>query len=183
MRQKLTLHPDARCDAVTGIAVEVARPAPRRVVVRYTVIGAIGDLSVPAETLPTRADGLWRTTCFEAFVRGPSGEAYCELNMSPSRQWACYRFDAYREGMTPMRGIGGPHVAIMRVESGLEQGAVWDLDGAPDLQNEGPWGVGLSAVIEEACGRLSHWALAHPRGKPDFHHADSFALQLVTAEP
>jgi hypothetical protein len=39
--------------------------------------------------------------------------------------------------------------------------------------------VGLSAVIEEISGRRSYWALAHPPGKADFHHFDSFALEVV----
>jgi len=36
--------------------------------------------------------------------------------------------------------------------------------------------LGLSAVIEEISGHRSYWALAHPPGKADFHHSDSFAL-------
>jgi hypothetical protein len=28
-------------------------------------------------------------------------------------------------------------------------------------------------------GTKSYWALAHPQGKPDFHHVDSFALTLA----
>ena len=38
---------------------------------------------------------------------------------------------------------------------------------------------GLAAVIEETNGRRSYWALAHPPGKPDFHHADGFALEVT----
>jgi hypothetical protein len=38
--------------------------------------------------------------------------------------------------------------------------------------------LGFTAVIEDRDGRLSYWALRHPPGKPDFHHADSFALKL-----
>jgi hypothetical protein len=38
--------------------------------------------------------------------------------------------------------------------------------------------LGLSAVIEEKDGTKSYWALAHPPGKPDFHHKDCFALTL-----
>jgi hypothetical protein len=45
-----------------------------------------------------------------------------------------------------------------------------------------PWDrsgpVGLSAVIEEADGTISYWAVAHPDGKADFHHRDCFALML-----
>jgi hypothetical protein len=40
------------------------------------------------------------------------------------------------------------------------------------------WRLGLSAIIEEASGQRSYWALAHPPGKPDFHHPDSFALEV-----
>ena len=47
-------------------------------------------------------------------------------------------------------------------------------DGTPDR----PWRLGLSAVIEALNGEKSYWALAHPPEKPDFHHPDSFTLDL-----
>ena len=64
---------------------------------RYRVEGA-GDLLLPDPQEPGRADELWRTTCFEAFIGGESG-SYTELNFSPSGQWASYDFDAPRQGM------------------------------------------------------------------------------------
>ena len=42
-----------------------------------------------------------------------------------------------------------------------------------------PLGLGLSTVVEDNHGRLSYWALRHPSGKPDFHHPDTFALEIV----
>jgi len=42
----------------------------------------------------------------------------------------------------------------------------------------GDFHIGLAAVIEELDGTKSYWALAHPPGAPDFHHADCFALTL-----
>jgi hypothetical protein len=33
-------------------------------------------------------------------------------------------------------------------------------------------------VVEDYRGRLTYWALEHPPGKPDFHHPDSFAIEL-----
>jgi hypothetical protein len=54
-----------------------------------------------------------------------------------------------------------------------------DLSGlAPD----GPWRLGVSAVIEETSGRKSYWALTHTPGKADFHHADGFSLTLPPPE-
>jgi len=44
------------------------------------------------------------------------------------------------------------------------------------------WRLGLSAVLEEASGRTSYWALAHSTAKPDFHHADCFACELPVAQ-
>jgi hypothetical protein len=39
--------------------------------------------------------------------------------------------------------------------------------------------IGLSAVVEATDGSLSYWALAHAPGRPDFHHAHSFGLELT----
>ena len=39
-----------------------------------------------------------------------------------------------------------------------------------------PLRLGLAAVIEASDGTRSYWALRHPAGQPDFHHADAFAL-------
>jgi len=49
------------------------------------------------------------------------------------------------------------------------------------LPSDGSWRLGLAAVIEEASGRKSYWALAHPPGKPDFHHSDCFAHEIPAA--
>jgi hypothetical protein len=38
--------------------------------------------------------------------------------------------------------------------------------------------LGLAAIVEEASGDKSWWALAHPPGAPDFHHADCFQIDL-----
>jgi hypothetical protein len=42
--------------------------------------------------------------------------------------------------------------------------------------------IALSAVIETRDGAKSYWALAHPPGKPDFHHADCFIGQLAASK-
>ena len=38
--------------------------------------------------------------------------------------------------------------------------------------------LALAAVLEDQQGALSYWALAHPPGKPDFHHPAGFTLEL-----
>jgi hypothetical protein len=174
MRHMLKLHPATPASAVAGVEVEVARPAPGRLELRYVVWGATPELVLPAPAPSTRTDELWRHTCVEAFVRGASGEGYYELNVSPSTQWASYRFDGYRDGMRP--APLEPRVTVRRTGDGFVLGA------ALHLPDEGAWRLGLSAVIEAADGSVAYWALAHPAGRPDFHHADCFALELPPTE-
>jgi hypothetical protein len=40
-------------------------------------------------------------------------------------------------------------------------------------------GLALSALIEVARGVLSYWALKHPLDKPDFHHPEASAIELL----
>lgn len=172
MRWTLNLHPDCRCDAVERIEVDVGPLSAPQLRLRYVVTGRIDDLLVPAPADPERSDGLWQSTCFEAFAREVDAEGYDEFNFAPSTQWAVYRFDGYRSGMAK------PDVLAPRVEGGVE-GDTYVLHAAFDLPGAGPWRLGLSAVIEETNGEKSYWARAHPPGKPDFHHADSFVLELA----
>ncbi|WP_372787080.1 DOMON-like domain-containing protein [Phenylobacterium sp.] len=174
MRTILTLHPGGRCAAVTAIEVEAARLDGGRLALRYIVTGDAAGIVLPAPSPPTRTGGLWRHTCFEAFVGVPSGEPYYEFNLAPSTEWAAYRFDGYRQGMAPIEPCEAPAIAMSTTRRGLELSATLRL---ADLAGS-PWRLGLSAVIEEAGGHISYWAVAHPPGRPDFHHRDGFAVEL-----
>ena len=172
----LTRHPDTPCDAVSRIEVNLARGAGASLALRYVATGDISRLSQPEHAERGRADELWKTTCFEAFVRTAGG--YAEINLSPSGRWAAYGFTAYREGdMGQLPGISLLHMTQRASEGLYELVATLDLSGL-GLPADQPWRLGLSAVIEEVGGRKSYWALAHAPGKPDFHHPDSFACDL-----
>ena len=149
-------------------------------VLLYVVTGQIGDLRLRPVVAPARTDELWRHTCFEAFVRSSPGAAYYEFNFAPSTQWAAYRFDDYRSGMRVANEIGAPRIEVQTAPDHFTLRAALELGAFSDLPR-GAWRLGLSAVIEEASGRKSYWALAHPTGKPDFHHADGFACELPEA--
>ena len=177
MRHALKLYPDSVCPAVADLEVEVLRPHSRALALRYFLSGAIQDVRLPSAKAPTRADGLWQHTCFEAFVRASPDGPYCEFNLAPSTQWAAYRFKNYREGREDL-AIPPPRIETRATRDGYELQAMLVV---PDLLPDAPWRIGLSAVIEEANGRKSYWALAHPPGDPDFHHEDCFALELAAA--
>jgi hypothetical protein len=84
MRQALKVHPDSLCSAVTHIEVEVMRP-PGRLALSYLVAGKIGDLRFPPEVVGARTDGLWRHTCFEAFVGTSPALATTNSILRPQR--------------------------------------------------------------------------------------------------
>lgn len=170
MRRALTRHPALPCPAVESLEVEAGRAPGGRLVLRYRVRGALGDLIVPPPAVPARVDGLWEHTCFEAFVAF-GGDGYLECNFAPSGQWAAYRFDGYRQGMAPFE-TDPPRIDV---EAGAEE---LDVRVAFALPAEGPVRIGLTAVIEAADGGLSYWALAHAPGPPDFHRAEIRVLAL-----
>ncbi len=156
----------------------------RDLLLNYYVGGRDADTIQLPERHPdpygARRDGLWLQTCFEAFVRRAADPAYCEINISPSGDWAGYLFDRYREGRRAAPPIDGPYSAIW-VERGLgiEIQATYDMSVVEELPPNEPWQLNLAAVIETLDGAKSWWALAHPDpAKPDFHHPDSFALTL-----
>jgi hypothetical protein len=178
MRQALRLHPDSHCAAVTRIDVDVARSSAGSLVLSYVVTGKIGDLRLPPVTASARADELWRQTCFEVFLRASPGEPYYEFNFAPSTQWAAYRFDGYRNGMRVATGIAAPRIEVQSAAGRYTLQVALELDELSGLPRKADWRLGLAAVIEETNGNKSYWALAHPPGKPDFHHADGFAYDL-----
>ena len=148
----------------------------------YTVCADCAALRIPTATAPGPADGLWLHTCLEAFVAIEGDEAYREFNFSPSGQWAIYNFASER--LKASNDVDAPMPLAIQLHASTEQ---------VTLTTHLPWGalplrgsvvcVGLSAVIEEANGHLSYWALQHPCAQPDFHHPAGRALRLALPNP
>jgi hypothetical protein len=173
MHLTLLPHPNTPCEAVRSLAVQVVRAdEPYNLSLVYLIEGDISRLAMPKRDAEIRSNGLWRHTCLEAFVRVPDSNEYWELNFSPSTRWAAYKFDSYRAGITDAL-ISGHWIEIDQTPEAFQLSAHVMLPLLPQ-----PTVLALSAVIEEIGGEKSYWALAHPPGKPDFHHADGFALEL-----
>jgi hypothetical protein len=176
MLRPLTRHPATPSDAVSAIAAEATRPGPGRLALAYRASRGAGDLAIPPLAPPARTDGLWKHTCFEAFVRAAGANAYFEFNLAPSCEWAAYGFSGYRQGMAPLE-IPPPLIVWRPTPQGWALTADLDLSAVADLA-AAPWELALTAVIEAADGRTAYWALAHPPAKPDFHAEAGFALSL-----
>jgi hypothetical protein len=181
MRQALRLHPDSPSFAATHVEVEVTRPRAGTLVLGYAVTGKIGDLRLPPVTAPARSDELWRATCFEVFVRTSPDAGYYEFNFAPSTQWAAYWLTGYRSGMRVATEIGAPRIEVRSSPERYTLQVSLELAQLSRLPHDTGWHLGLSALVEDTGGRKSYWALAHPPGKADFHHADCFAHDFSPA--
>jgi hypothetical protein len=174
----LQCHADTPCSAVENIQADVRWDQGGLLTVTYALNGVVDQLRIPPDPSARGVDDLWKHTCFELFIGAKNDTEYYEFNFSPSGEWAAYEFRKYRDG-GPLRADGlDAKIEVQRSAETLELSAALRLN---DLAGIGPdvyLSLGLSAVIEDVKGSLSYWALKHPPGKPDFHHADNFTLQI-----
>lgn len=162
---------------VENLSVDVSR-LNGKLVLLYRLEGELEGLRLPEPRPPTRTDGLWRHTCFEAFIGHTGASEYWEYNFSPSGAWAAYHFSAYREGMAPLMKGAPPMLRLHTGEDHVQLEVTVDLSWLVRSASGVGLSLGLSAVIEDRAQVLSYWALKHPAEKPDFHHAGGFVIDL-----
>ena len=101
---------------------------------------------------------------------------YYEFNFAPSSRWAGYRFRGYRAGGAVIEPVPPPLIAVAGDRGRIRFDVVLSLESLLELRQATRLRLALAAVIEDKNGSLSYWALTHPSRRPDFHHADAFAL-------
>lgn len=174
----LTCHPATPAEGTRRIDTRVRLAQDGTLTFTYSVTCDGARVRLPAPVEPRRTDGLWEHTCFEAFIRARD-RGYFEVNWSPSGEWAVHRFDDYREGRAPVEIERPPNVELSPRAFGFELSATLSLSELPELIGNSILAMALAAVIEDADGRRSYWALAHPAQRPDFHHPEGFVLELA----
>lgn len=164
----LVLHPDCAAGSIHSIEAEIVSTGTG---CRATFVarGDVAKIAVPVVAMPGRFDNLWKTTCFEIFW-SHDGTSYREFNLSPSTRWACYDFDAFREGMR--NAPAEVEIAVTVSEGELRLTA--DIRSTLPL----PATVALNGIIEDADGVNRFWALAFRDGVPEFHASECRAVEL-----
>ena len=175
---RLNAHPAYPPAGVASVEAKVIGWDDAWLRVRWRVDGA-HRLIVPPFSGRGRENDLWRTTCFELFLRPADKENYVELNLSPSERWAAYDFEGYRDGMKDRPASREPD-CTMRIGSSF---AIFDAAIPRDLLPGLPASANFAAVIEEQGQVISYWAVAHPALKPDFHDPACFAAELAPPRP
>jgi hypothetical protein len=158
----LVRHPDTPSEALRAVEASEVREG-NELRLAYVLHGQIDRVRLPTRRA---AGALWQHTCCELFV-ARALPAYREYNFSPSAEWAAYSFGSYRNGAAVE--VPNPRIALQRGNDQLKLTASVPAE-------RGPMRIGLSVVVEEQ--NISYWALRHAPGKPDFHHPESFVLEL-----
>lgn len=174
----LTPHPETPSRAVRSVEARISR-TPGILALAYTLKGDLERMRLPAPGPRCIADKLWQHTCFEMFIARKGAPGYHEFNLAPSGEWAVYVFERYRKraALDNAKELD-PQIGVRRMPKKLEIDSLVHLDRLSPAHARGALSLALAAVIEHQDGSLSYWALGHPPGKPDFHHPDSFALEL-----
>lgn len=179
---QLCPHPACTAPMHLSVSATILRNEVGDLLLSYRVHGDLAKIIIP-EPVPVTAvpcDGLWQHTCCEAFIATAHDVDYREFNLSPSGQWAAYRFSDYRQIDPQYRPSTVPRISCQK---GIED---FQLDAhLPSLPfpRQQILIMGLSVVIEAANGSKSYWALDHAGSQPDFHHRQSFTLTLPPLLP
>ena len=145
-------------------------------------------LNTPAETVARpqpcgqteRRDGLWQSTCFEAFFAEPGQERYWEINLAPNGHWNVYRLDHYRQGLRPEPLVSGLTYALHQSATDLQ--LRFSLNLQPLIAESSGLECSLTAVLDHPQNGCSYWALNHAGDEADFHRRDSFRPLLRSQE-
>lgn len=145
--------------------------------ISYILSGPLNLLEIPArEKNPQGKEGLWETTCFEAFFSTPGSFNYKEFNFSPSGNWWIGGFENYRVRSNEKNKTPSPRLSWAQKSDNLAElnvvlnSAHFDK-GFRNLE----WS--LAAILKLKTGEKIHFALEHLAEKPDFHIRSSFKAQ------
>ena len=162
-----------------GISGSIDRRA-NMISIGYALRGDLSELAIPARVaVPRRKDLLWEDTCLELFLGVKGSADYREFNLSPAGHWNVYRFASCREGMREE-----PAFASLPFDVRIEPGTLrlsLDLDIGTMVPAGKTLDAAVCAVVKTRTGDVSHWALAHPGPRPDFHRRDGFTLEIPMA--
>jgi len=183
MSHTLQPHSDSPRLPVDSLTAQVRRKAGAKLELVYRLMGDLEALAVPELSNPSRADELWKHTCFEIFIRKAQAPGYVEFNFAPTAQWAAYSFRSRRSGMRNIDQVSEAPIGTMMFGRQFVLKAELDFSGVEGLPPaDGPWTAAISAVIEAVDGRKAYWAVQHPEGNPDFHAPEGFVIDLPAPE-
>ena len=141
------------------------------------VLSNLATIIIPqTNKISLRRYNLWEHTCFEFFLRIKDTTKYWEFNLAPSGNWNVFRFLNYRLNIAEEKAFEAlpfdvsQDAKFITVEVNVDLNKI--VTANQDLE------VAISTVVENQDRELSYWALTHPKSEADFHHQDSFIINV-----
>ena len=149
----------------------------QRLNIQYCLQGNLSQVVIPKiNSLPSRQYCLWEHTCFEFFLKSQTTTEYWEFNLAPNQNWNVFHLSNYRENLTEETKIDTLPFEVSKQIEALK------INLELDLNKIVSWDLGLNiaiaSVIETKDSGLSYWSLTHPEPEADFHHPDSFIINI-----
>ena len=145
----------------------------------YSICGNIPDIIIPGienftlnnKSYYQRRDELWKSTCFEFFIKEKNNKSYSEINVSPDYYYNVYSFNDYRTGMKQENSLSLKNIEKIKKDKKFILHFI--------IESEIPFKtdslfVNISSVIQYSNGKTEYWALKHPKQRADFHDFDCF---------
>lgn len=170
------------------ITVESIFDSSQNLTVTYHLKGRIDqihllDSSEESSQIPAvRTHELWKSTCFEWFLKSPTFKKYWEFNASPNGAWNFYSLDDYRTHLQESteaqleKRIRFQKISQEEAKVFVEISLQKLMNHSPELLKSNLFAI--TAVIHWKSNLTSYFSLKHPQDKPDFHHQDGFILNL-----
>lgn len=171
-------HPDNPARFHQRVEATLAHKSDGALEIAYAIHGLNLDLRVPTPHAPAPAGALWQTTCCELFLGATGQSGYREFNFSPSGQWAACDFADTRRRLPGAVACPAPELAFARGADFMKLTVKLPEAALPRTDR---LRLAVTAVLEAEGGHHGYWSLAHPPGKPDFHHHAGFVLSLGPA--
>ncbi len=161
------------------LSVQLHATAPNKVdLLSFTLIDPKDLVNFESINPKKRSFELWNHTCFEAFFKLPDG-SYFEFNFALNFAWNCYYFTSYRSSPLTEFPVNDSLIARDILLSKDKKILIAKIpQEVKDILNKNRVKCSFTAVIKDRENRTHYYALKHADGKPNFHHADSFILEI-----
>ncbi|MGL6339924.1 MAG: DOMON-like domain-containing protein [Waterburya sp.] len=144
---------------------------------QYLLTGNLDNIIIPQlVSTPTRQYDLWEHTCLEFFLGLKDSTSYWEFNLSPTGDWNVFTFPNYRQDIAEEIAFTSLPFTVLQQTDNLQLNLKVDLNKI--ISSEQNLEVGITSVIESQDQQLSYWALKHSTLTADFHHRDSWIINL-----
>ncbi len=147
----------------------------------YRIRGDIDRPRLPPQAASKFQDLLWSKPAWKRSSASPTATPTSNSTSRPRASGRCIDSKPIGKDVTSLNPLPPPRVIVRRHGEELEADIDIHLGAIPGLTAAEIKGrelrLAVSAVMQSDQGVISYWALAHPPGKPDFHHRDGFALR------